>query len=154
MKKLKAIAVSVLLLALYLHSGAQEQPIPINEPDYNKPRLFSDLPEQMDLKLTEMDNLFQYPIGSDVSINAADNFLFKGTVVSRSDEKENSLQSIVIRSSNRKGAVLTFSRAVINGEEVYMGRIMSMKNGDTFEIIKEKGKYILKKKDLYDMISE
>jgi hypothetical protein len=155
MKKLKSIALCVLLSVCFLHSGAQEQKIPINEPDLNKPKLFSDLPQKMNLNIGELKPLFRLQAGERISVRLADNFLFEGRVVSKSGGTDPNIQSIVISSTNRLGATLTFSQTIMrDGSIGYVGRIMSRNNGDMLEIAKENGQYILQKKNLYDLMNE
>ena len=153
MKTLKTAAICVLLCLSFLCSRSQNQKIPINEPDRNKPQLFADLPSKMNLRISEIENLLKLSEGSPVTVMLADNFLFKGVVVSKSVDP--SVNSIVLRSTNRQGAFFTFTRTTNDeGGVNYLGRIMSKNNGDVFEITQENGEYVLQKKNLYDMISE
>ena len=153
MKNLKTAAFCVFLCLSFLFSRSQIQKIPINEPDRNKPQLFADLPSKMNLRISETENLLKLTVGSAVTVLLADNFLFKGVVVSKSVDK--SVSSIVLRSTNRLNAVFTFTRRLNEeGGFTYLGRIMSKYNGDVFEITQENGQYFLQKKNFYDMISE
>jgi hypothetical protein len=155
MKILKTCAIGALLTVCYFHSGAQSQHVPINEPDHEKPKLFSDLPQKITIRITELDALLSLPVGSVINVMAADNFRFKGTVVSKSDGGDPSLNSIVLRSSNRIGATFTFSRRMLeDGSTVFAGRIISMQHGDAFELAFEKGEYVLNKTGLYNVFSE
>jgi hypothetical protein len=155
MKQLKASAIGVLLAVCYMQAGAQQKQIPLNEPDYNKPKLFNNLPEKMDLKLSAVEPIFDYELGKSVNIQVADNFLFQGMVVSKSDEKNESVKSIVIRSANLQGAVFTLSKTTnTDGSFSYIGRIMSRNNGDAYEIKKENNEYVLQKKNLNELIAE
>ena len=155
MKKLKAGAFGALLSLCCIHAIAQDAKVPLNEPDRNKPSLFADLPEKMDLRLNDMEKLFQPAMGSRVSVQVSDQFIFEGTMVSRADATDASSHSVVFRSTNRPGATLTFTRTTsADGKMIYIGRIMSMHNGDAFVIRSEDGHYILQKKELYDLISE
>lgn len=155
MIKLKAGAFGILLTICSLFSTAQEHKIPINEPDYNKPLLFADLPQKMNFRIASMENVFQLAIGTVVSIPVSDAFTFEGTVVSKSDAQDATVKSIVIRCSNRQGATFTFTRTIISGSlPTYIGRIMSNNNGDAYEVALERGQYVLLKKNLYDLISE
>jgi hypothetical protein len=155
MKKLKASAFSVLLIVCGMHTQAQEQKIPLNEPNHNKPKLFNNLPQKMNLRLSEVEPVFNYAVGATISIQLADNFLFQGTVISKSDEKDASVKSIVIRSSTMQGASFSFTKtANPDGSYKYIGRIMSRNNGDAYEIKTENGQYILQKKNLYELIAE
>jgi hypothetical protein len=153
MKILKTSAICVLLSVCYFTSSAQA--ITLNETDQRKPHLFSDMPEKMKLKITDLETLLDLPVGSSVNTSIAGNFHFQGTVVSTSAITNTGSKTVVIKSTNRKGATLTFTKATgSNGTVKYLGRIISMKNGDAFEIVKENGQYILQKKALYDLVSE
>ena len=154
MKNFISYAFSALLLFSCLFSQAQDKKIPVNDPDYNKPKLFADLPQKMNLQITQLANLFDFAVGSSVNVQVTENLLILGTVVSKSDEKDISIKTVVIRSTNKQGAILTFSKTINNEEVSYRGRIMSRDNGDAFDIIQEKGQYFLQKKNLYDIISE
>jgi len=154
MTLLKAVAFGF-LLAVCSTSFAQEQKIPVNEPDYNKPKLFADLPQKMDLHVAAFENIFQQQVGSNVRLQVTDALVFEGTIVSRSDAQDAGSRSIVIRSTNRQGATFTITQSNgTSGTPSYIGRIMSRNNSDAYEIAMEKGQYVLLKKNLYDMISE
>jgi hypothetical protein len=153
MKKLKAGAIGVLLTVCYLHSEAQDQKIPLNEPDHNKPKLFNHLPQKMNLKLSEVESVFNYSVGTAIKLRVTDNLLFQGTVVSKSEDA--TVKSIVVKSSELQGAIFTFSRTTKeDGSFNYVGRIMSRNNGDAYEIKTENGQYILQKKNLHELIAE
>jgi len=155
MKKLSVTALGLLLLFCLNKASAQDHTIPLNEPDYNKPKLFADLPQRMNLKTAGIEGLFNTALGAQVSYRMADNFLWEGTVVSRSDASDARIRSIVIRSTNRPGATFTFTRTQqSDGTFSYIGRIMSRNNGDAFEIELDGGQYVLAKKNLYDLLSE
>jgi hypothetical protein len=154
MKILQALATGVSLL-FCLYSSAQTPAIPINEPDHNKPKLFSDLPLKMDLRVTDLEPVFGLAIGTEINQFLAAGFPFKGVVVSKSEGQDASLKSVVLRSSNRQGAVFTFTRRTgQDGTVVYLGRIISMHHGDAFEVALENGRYVLNKTALYDLFSE
>ena len=153
MKKLKASALGVLLTVCCLHSEAQDQKIPLNEPDHNKPKLFNHLPQKMTLKLSDVASVFNYTVGAAINVKLTDNFLFQGTVVSKSEDA--TVKSIVIKSANLQGATFTFSQTTKeDGSFNYVGRIMSRNNGDAYEIKAENGQYVLQKKNLYELIAE
>ena len=155
MKNLKAIATGALLAIFCLHCGAQEKKIPINEPDYHKPRLFTDLPQRMNLDLSATEFALSSKTGASVSIRLSDKFIFEGIVVSRSSDDDHSFTSVVIRSTNRPGTNFTFTKTVnADGTYKYRGRILGRNNGDAYEIVNDKGMYVLEKKNLYDLLSE
>ena len=68
MKKLKNCVSLALLLLCSAFVYAQDQIAPINEPDLKKPKLFSDLPQKMDLKVSDIESLFRYKVGASVSL--------------------------------------------------------------------------------------
>jgi hypothetical protein len=152
MKVLKTSAIGVLLTLFVLRVSAQES-IYLKDPDYNKPHLFDDLPQKMKLRMTDLEGLLNLSVGASVKVFLADNFQFKGTIVSSAKGSE-TVRSVVVRSSDRKGATLTVTQTLKDGIFKYLGRIISLENGDAFDIVKENNEYVLEKKNLYDIISE
>jgi hypothetical protein len=156
MKILKKTAVTAMLLAAsYQQSVAQSSMVPLNEPNYNKPRLFSDLPEQLNLRLADMEALLNLSVGAQVTATVANGFQLTGTVVSKSAPGNAFVETVVIKSLNRPGATFTFSRITKQDRSfLYTGRMMSKDAGDALEIVKEGSGYVIRKKGLYDLISE
>jgi hypothetical protein len=127
--------------------------VPINEPDYNKPKLFADLPDRVDFNPNNLSNLFELQVGQSVNLPISSDFTFSGLVVSKSDDPKSS--SVVIRSTNRVGARLVFTKVSDSDNTIkYIGRIISLQHGDSYEIVFENNQYYLKKKGLYDLINE
>ena len=154
MNILKTCVFCAFLIACGISSFAQGK-VPINEPDQNKPHLFADLPDHMPLRVSNLETLFNLEIGAPVNVTLSGNFHIIGSVISKSPEKELNVKSIVIKSINRKGAIFTYTKTVKeDGTVKYLGRIISTRNSDAYEIVKEEDQYILKKKNLYDIISE
>lgn len=154
MKTLKTIAITALFGLSFLSSKAQEK-IPINQPDYNKPKLFEDLPQKMNLTISDMESLFDLSVGTPVMAKLTKTFHFKGIIVSKSGNLGTSVRSVVINSTTRKGAVLTFTRITNeDGSFIYRGRILSKESIDAYEIVKENGQYILQKKNYFEMVRE
>ena len=155
MKSLKTCAVSVLLLLCYTQSSAQNKPVPTIHEDYNKPKLFSDLPQKMKLDIKAYEALLALPVGETVKTPLIGKAHLFGTIVSKSDPNDLNVSSIVVKCKNRLGATLTFTRLRnTDGTISYIGRIISFKHIDAFEIVQENGEYLLIKKDLYDLVSE
>ncbi|MFL5787544.1 MAG: hypothetical protein ACJ748_05795 [Flavisolibacter sp.] len=156
MKSMKNSAVCVLLLICWYGSQAQsDKKVPVTEPDYHKPLLFSDLPDRLLLQPSLLDTLFKLEVGKELTSRISEQFLLKGVVVSRSTDPNPSIQSVVIRCTNRRNSTFTFTR-IVSKERLtgYSGRIISLSNGDAYEIKQENGNYYLIKKNLYDIISE
>ncbi|MGN6163092.1 MAG: hypothetical protein ACTHOF_00995 [Flavisolibacter sp.] len=150
MKILKSIF-CILFSVCYFASSAQA---PLNDPG-NKPQLFSDLPQKMKVKVSDLASLLELPVGTSVHTLLAPGFNFHGTVVSTSPATDATLKSVVIKSTNRKGATFIFTKTIkADGTVAFLGRIISLKNGDAFEIVKENDQYILEKKNLAELVTE
>ena len=157
MKFLKTSALGVLLSVCMLQVAAQQdtKKLPISQYDYNKPKLFKDLPDRINVPLKDFDNVFDFEVGKSVDLPFASNFQFTGTVVSKAEDVASNVKSIVIKSTNKIGATLALSRMINPDNTItYRGRIMSFKHGDAYEIANENGSYYLVKKGLYDLYEE
>jgi hypothetical protein len=155
MKLLKTGAFIALLTVCYMQSAAQGSAPPVNEPDYNKPKLFSDLSDNLQLRLADMEALLNLPEGTQVSSTIAPGFTLVGNVVSKSNPADASVKSIVIKSTTRQGATLTFTRIKNeDGSFSYSGRMISKTAGDALVIVKEGANYVIRKKGYYEIINE
>lgn len=154
MKNLLHGTICLLLLFSCIISAAQKS-LPVKEPDNNRPSLFKNLPSKINCRINNLEFLLESPVGKKVSIQIADDVQFVGTVSSVSTQNNNSLKSVVIRSSNLQGAALTFSKVTReDGSTYFTGRIISFQHADVYEITNEKGQYAFVKKGFYDMINE
>lgn len=111
----------------------------------------------MDVTISNMESIFDQPVGTPVLAKLTKSFPFKGTIVSRSGNAEDQVRSVVIKSTTntRLGAVLTFTKIrKEDGSFVYKGRIISRESIDAYEIVNENGQYILQKKNYYEMVRE
>jgi hypothetical protein len=102
----------------------------INEPDNNKPALFANFPDKIPVTIDELKSLFSNDAakGKEAAISFADRKLpgFNGQLVSRASKYNNSIRSVVIRSTNFNGATLTLSSSTTtDGAARYTGRIIS-----------------------------
>ena len=132
---------------------ASSNKIPLNEPDYNKPRLFEDLPDRISFNPASLSNLFTLRVGEQATIPVTPSFTLNGIVISTS--KDQQVLSVVIRCTNRQGARLTLTKVTDTNNSVkYIGRILSLQHGDSYEIVFENNQYFLKKKGLYDLVNE
>lgn len=151
---LTGIVLSFALTAC-LPANAQDAKPPLNEPVYNKPSVFADLPERSPLRLADAERLLNLPVGAQVSAVLAPGLTLKGNVASKSSPKNPSVQSVVVKLSGRGGAVLTFTRIRnANGSFVYRGRILGRSAGDALEIVREGNAYVLRKRGYYDLVNE
>jgi hypothetical protein len=156
MKNLSITVLSACIVFCSLTSSAQAispKAVPLNEPDYNKPKLFADLPDKVDFNPNNFLNLFVLQVGQSVNVPISSTFNFSGQVVSKSNADRSS--SVVIRSTNRPGARLIFTKVTGENDSVtYLGRIISMQHGDSYEIVSDNNQYYFKKKGIYDLMTE
>ena len=152
MKNLSTAVLGVCITLCSLSASAQKR-VPINEPDFNKPKLFADLPDRINFNPANLTNLFSLQVGETANVQLLGNFTLTGTVVSTANN--DNVISVVIKSTNRLGARLTFTRVINEDKTVkYIGRILSLQHGDTYEIIYENNQYYFQKKGLYDLVNE
>lgn len=158
MKNLRTIALCVSITLYSLCSSAQiAGSIPINEPDMNKPELFHGLPDNIPVNMPAVTGLFGTSVDNQVSVSLSSNapFQFEGKVVSSVSKYNNSIVSVVIRSSNYPGAVLALSKLTdANGNVSYTGRIVSKQHADLYEMQEIGGQFFLVKKNYYKLINE
>lgn len=155
MKYLLLPGLCLSLLLTCVDTSAQEK-IPVNEPNLNRPALFTNLPDIIPVSLADLQNLINVETGKDVSLRLGQSSIagFNGQVVSRAD-KYNNIHSVVIRSSNFNGATLTLSSSTQpNGAVKFTGRIISFIHRDLYELQNQNDQYILVKKNFYDLINE
>jgi hypothetical protein len=159
---LKTGALCVLLNAVALTAFSQDlskrpphsEPT-LNEPNYKKPKLFADLPQQFRIDIKSLETLLDLPVGDGVNMPLTGNFRYQGIVVSKSDGQDPNVKSVVIRSKNRVGSTLTFARIRnTDGSYSYTGRILSLNHSDAFELQRENETYVLTKLHLYNIFSE
>jgi hypothetical protein len=154
---LKTGALCVLLNAMALTAFSQDnsKKPPLTEPNYNKAKLFADLPQRFKIDIQSLESLLDLPIGDGVNMPLTGNVRYQGIVVSKSDGQDPNVKSVVIRSKNRLGSTFSFARIRnMDGSYRYSGRILSLNHSDAFELHRENGEYVLIKKHLYDIFSE
>ena len=154
MKPLKSVILSAVFMLGFFCSNAQHNYAPVTEPDHNKPKLFTDLPARFNLNLSALQNLLQAAVGEKIIIPLGA-YSGPGIVVSKSDPADRNVQSVVIKSINRQGAVFTFTQLTDgNGNISFKGRILSRNHSDALELQQQKGQYILVKKPQLQIMSE
>jgi hypothetical protein len=152
MKILKTSAFCAMLSLTIMGASAQDH-LPLNEPNRNKPELFADLPAKMNVHVSDLQALLTLEVGTSVKTFLASGFPFKGTVVSKADKE--GVKSVVIRSTNRHGSTLTFTKVTAaDGTVNYLGRLLSMNNRDAYNLVKEDRQYVFKKIKLHELVIE
>ena len=153
---MKNLVKGIICLSLFLicqQSNAQTPPV--REPDMNRPSLFQNLPNKIICRINDLSTLLESETGKPVSFSFVNNLNFQGVVSSIASKSDNSLNSVVIRSTNFPGAALSFSRIKKeDGTFSYVGLIISFQHGDAYEINLENGQYYFVKKGFYDLVNE
>lgn len=153
MKYLKTGFICVFLILCFLRGTTQISHTTKDE--YRKPKLFADLPETMPLKVSVLNSILDFDKGRSVNLQLGSNFNYRGVVVSKSDPADVSLKSVVIKSINRQGATLTFTRTINNeGDLVFLGRILSFRHSDAYELKLQEGQYVFIKKRADEIFNE
>ena len=157
MKNLRTLAVCVCISLMSLSSfaqGSNNRP-PLNEPDYNRPRLFNNLSERVPFNVNNVSSLFNASIGAAVDLGLSETvpFIMNGEVIATTYTDK--VQKLVIRSSNYAGANMTIIKITNDdGSVTYHGRILSFKHGDFYELQKSTAGYVLVKRDYYELVNE
>lgn len=156
MKNLRTTLVGVCLLFTGLCANAQTDNTPLNEPDANRPLLFSSLPETVTVDIERLAGILEAEQGSSIVIPVGTAMRFQGSVISKANKYENTIRSIVIRSTNYQGASLTFSKITDaeTGAVSYTARIISMAHGDLYQLQLKNGEYSFIKKNFYRLVNE
>ena len=152
--QLPGICLSLLLISSALSA---QNDLPINEPDLNKPKLFTSLPERIPVHVLDLQGLLNASTGKEVSLLLEKNTAtsFNGKVVSVVSKYNNSIRSVVIRSANFNGATFTLSSSVQPDKTIaFTGRIISPQNGDIYILQKNNDQYLLIKKNYHDLVHE
>lgn len=153
MKNLLQGITCLLFMFTCIFSNAQKPPV--KEPDTERPSLFKQLPQQSNCRINDLQLLLNNSIGTQVNIQIADNLQFQGTVISVANKYDNTVRSVVVRSSNFPGAALTFSKIKKEDGSIYFtGRIISYQHEDAYEIVLANGQYSFVKKGFYDMVND
>lgn len=157
MKNLRTCVLCACITIIHASSFAQNNDVPINEPDRNKPKMFQNLPEYFPVNVDNLLSMLTSQTGADISVNLSDESTlpFEGKVVSSASKYDNTIYSVVIRSTNFEGAKLTISRITNpDGSIKYSGRLMSMKHGDLYELQTRENRLFLVKRNFYDLVNE
>jgi hypothetical protein len=153
MKNLVKGIVCLSIFFVCIKTNAQTPPV--REPDMNRPSLFQNLPEKISCRINDLSSLLESEIGKTISFSFTGSLNFQGVVSSVASKFDNTLQSVVVRSTNFPGAALSFSKITKeDGTFSYVGRILSFQHSDAYEISQENGQYFFVKKGFYDLVNE
>lgn len=156
MKNLRTTVICACMTVCSLYSSAQT-PV-VNEPNYNKPHLFDNLPAVIPVSVDNLNGLVNSKTGVSINTtfsNDARTALFQGNVVSSVSKYEDKVQTVVIKSTNYNGATLYISKVITeDGTIKYNGRLMSFQHGDLYVLQQKDAAFVLVKKNFYDVINE
>lgn len=158
MKNLRTTVICVFITVCSFYSAAQDPKVIINEPNYNKPRLFDNLPEVIPVSIDNLNGLINTKAGIRINTSFSTDTKtvpFEGNVVSSVSKYEDKVQTVVIKSTNYNGATLYISRVITgDGTIKYNGRLMSFQHGDLYVLQQKDAGFVLVKKNYYDVINE
>jgi|SRR5688572_8516410 len=158
MTNLKTLGLCLVCFCVCTIAVAQTK-APVNEPDVNKPKLFTSLPDQITFDVSELKTLLTTPseTGKEITVNSADKKMpsLNGKVISSGSKYENTIQTINIRLTSFNNAMLTLSSFTQpDGTVSYTGRIISFAHSDAYELQKKGEQYILVKKNFNEIVNE
>jgi hypothetical protein len=137
---MKSLSTPLLVLLLTLTSAAAFSQ------NSSKTHLFSSLPEVISFNEDKLNHAFNSKEGETVTLSFSDKFSFSGTVISNIKKYDN-LYSMTIKSPELADAIFHLSKQINTDKTItFVGRIMSTKAYDGYEIKNDAaGKYSLKK---------
>lgn len=156
MKTNQILVLGLLLLATAFNLNAQDANVPLNEPNYNKPRMFNTMPTRIEITPEKIQQLIATPNGQNANIPFnTQGGAIDGDVISAVSKYNNAIQSVVIRCADFDGARLTLSKVTLpDGSTKFTGRIISLRHGDLYQLVQEDAGWVLVKKNFYDLINE
>ena len=143
-----------LLPALLLVSTCTSaQTVPLNEPDYNKPALFSQLPDTIKVSAALLSTICESAGYSNISTNIGNGFTIAGRVTSTAHLTYR--QTAIVALTNYTGAVVSLSRiSSPNAATYYKGRIFSFGSRDAYVLEGSGDNYQWIKTSLYRIVNE
>lgn len=148
------------ILCLFCSFSLQAQEkAPLREPDYNKPKLFNNLPASMQVDKQDLLNIISVSTqkNQEIKLPLASGRVspFTGKIAHVYSEDDQQLRTITIQSTNFNGAMLTLSSVTnTDGTVSFVGRIFSYQHGDAFELQEKNNQYFWIKKNLREMMTE
>src|SRR5690606_7053091 len=134
----------------YTHVAAQQnQQAAVSEKsDYVKPRIFAGLPQKLQLNVPMLEGMLNDEVGKKVHFALGHGYQFQGVVVSKSDAADKHTRTVVVTATTRPDVTFTYTRNTnADGHYSYLGRMLSFKHGDAFEITEESRQVVIVKKE-------
>lgn len=158
MKNLRTflVCLSIIVTGTCAQAQSSTDRVPLNEPNPNKPLLFASLPDNIPVRTEQFAAVLDLESGAPVNFTIGTALRLQGQVVSTASKYNNTIQSVVIKSTNYDGARLTITR-VVNPQDNsvrFTGRIISNAYGDLYELQNKDGAYSFVKRGFYELVNE
>lgn len=135
-------AAALVVLSLRPMAPKAQSLAELNQTPVDKPLLFATLPNKIECSVAQLENMFAAKQPASISFSAG-NLVFTGDITERV-QRNRSIVSINIRSTNFPGALFTVSRITETGQPpIYSGTIIHPRFGDSWMITKENDRYFL-----------
>lgn len=156
MNTVRACACCVFLLfALLRSAGAQPLNPASKDADQPRPALFADLPDSIAVDFSQLTLIANMANGAVVKTVLSPGFTIQGTVVSVAETQTPLMRSVVVRLSSKLGAAFALSRIEeAPGKVVFLGRMLSRRHSDAFELVNTPEQYYLVKRSYAEMSEE
>ena len=120
----------------------------------SRPLLFERFSDSLTCSSLEIEKLFTLPAGSAIEAKLSPSFTLHG-IIRASVQKYSNLKTVIIDCSDLGGAILSVSARNEEGLTTFVGRILSDKYDDGFELQKDnRGNYLLKKFKVEEVIMD
>jgi hypothetical protein len=117
--------------------------------------LFAGLPDSVLLEAHELQALINQELHAVAQVRFSPSFSLQGKIVSAARNTDQQWSSVVLKASNRLGAVFTLSSMrESNGTTAYTGRILSRMHADAYELVHHSNQYYLVKREHSDLVEE
>ena len=146
---------ALLLLGISMRSSAQLPAASSPAANHSQSLLFTGLPDSVLLDVQQLQSLINQEQDAVAQVRFSPNFSLQGKIVSAAHNPDQQWSSVVLKSSNRLGAVFTLSgMRESNGTTTYTGRILSRMHADAYELVQSAGQYYLVKREHGELVEE
>jgi hypothetical protein len=148
---MKHLTTALLLVLLTLYAvTAQAQ----NKPASRSSLLFANFPNTISFTEAQLNNLFRYSQGENVSLAFENNVTLSGPVTSNLVKYSN-LQTVVINLTAYSNTLFSLSKQTENNHTIFVGRIFNPAYADGFELQRNaNGNYQLTKIDTKNTLTD
>ncbi|HEY8388143.1 MAG TPA: hypothetical protein VIK74_06040 [Parasegetibacter sp.] len=157
MKHLKTLVLAIILIVGF-NPGASaqinEDPSWIIKPREHSKTLFKTLKPRIEFRSDDINKALTGRVGEKSKLFISPEFTFEGDITANV-QKSTRLKTVLIKSTNFKGALLTLSQVIEDdGSITYTGRIIHPESEDAYVLVNENGKYYFEKTNLKMLMVE